>query len=192
MKKRLILCFLILPGLFGCRTTLVRDFVVYRDVPTSPEFVVLPFNQYQPQILCAEQAESALIAAGVKVIAPPPRKNVEITKGVDAGQKNLSLEAGQVQYSGKSDSTASLEAARAFETKVEAYQGYGEISADYIVTTNGTIKYYGGPYIESIRVRIFKKDSNEVLASFNTYSECINDDMYKTLESLGVKVKQKP
>jgi hypothetical protein len=193
MKERLIVYLFLGFILMGCRTTaIVRNFVVQRDVPVSPQFVVLPFNNYQPQILCAEKAESALIAAGVKVVRPPSTKNVEIRKEAGADRKKLSSESGQMHYLGEKSDASSLEVTRILATKVERYEEYGEISADYIVTTTGTITDYGGvPYIESISVRIIKKSSTEVLASFVTYSDFINDDMYKVLKALGARVKQR-
>lgn len=193
MRKMIVTTILLLI-LIGCglKPAPVKYFIVQRDVPISPTFVVLPFNDLQSQILCAEQAEAALIAAGVKVVMPPPTKYVETKKGIEGEQTKLGQGSDRVQHTkGKGDSV-SLEAAQAFETRLERYSEYGEINADYIVTTNGTIYYSGGPYIQNISVRIFKKDSKEVLSSFVTYTDYIKDDMYKSLEALGIRVKQKP
>jgi hypothetical protein len=194
MRKIIIAATLSLLLLIGCglKPATVKYFVVQRDVPVSPTFVVLPFNDYQPQILCAEQTEAALIAAGVKVVMPPQKKkDVEIKKGIDGEQAKLGQGSDRTRtITGISDS-ASLETAHAYATRVERYTEYEKISADYIVKTNGTI-YYPDGAILNISVRIVKKDSDEVLASFATYTEHIKDDMYKILQSLGIKVKQKP
>jgi hypothetical protein len=71
---------------------------VQRDVPISPTFVVLPFSDYQSQILCAEQAEAALIAAGVKVVMPPPTKYVETKKGIEGEQAKLGQGSDRIQH----------------------------------------------------------------------------------------------
>lgn len=194
MRKIIITVTLSSLILIGCglKPVPVKYFVVQRDVPISPTFVVLPFNDFQPQILCAEQAESALIAAGVKVVMPPQKKkDVEISKRIDAEQAKLGHGSDRIQpITGKLDS-ASLETTGAYMTRVERYIDYGEISADYIVRTNGTI-YYPDGSIVNISVRIIKKDTEEVLSSFATYTEYIKDDMHKILQSLGIKVKQSP
>ena len=179
--------------LAGCRTTTVKYFVVQRDVPQSPTFVVLPFNDYQPQISCAELAESALIAAGVKVVMPPQKKKeVEIKKGIDGEQAKVGQGIDRIQPMAVKGDSASLEKTSAFETRIERFTEYEKIITDYIVTTTGTIvNYQGGPHIESISVRIYSKHTDEILSSFVTYPEYIKDDMYKVLESLGVKVKKR-
>jgi hypothetical protein len=194
MKNIIITATLSLLILIGCglKPLPVKYYVVQRDVPISPTFVVVPFNDYQPQFFCAEQAEAALIAAGVKVVMwNQKKKDVEISKRIDAEQAKLGHGSDRIQpITGKLDS-ASLETTGAYAMRVERFIDYGEISADYIVRTNGNI-YYSDGSIDKISVRIIKKDSNEVLSSFVTYTEYIKDEMYKNLQSLGIKVKQTP
>ena len=177
--------------LAGCRTTTVKYFVVQRDVPISPAFVVLPFNDYQPQILCAEHAESALIGAGVRVVMPPQKKKeVEIKKGIDGEQAKVGQGTEPIRTIGSKGDSASLETARAYEIRSERFSEYEDVNVDYIVRTNGTI-YYPDGSITNISLRIIRKDTGEILSSFVTYPEYIKDDMYKVLESLGVKVKKR-
>jgi hypothetical protein len=191
MKKIAMTVALSLLVLMGCRTTTVKYYVVQRDVPISPTFVVIPFNAYQPQVLCAEFAESALVAAGVKVVMPPFKKiDVEIKKSIDGEQAKLGQGQEPMRAIGSKGESASLEAVRAYQTRVERFSEYEDIDADYTVRTNGII-YSPGDVITHINVRIIKNASNEILSSFLTYPDTISEDMYKILESSGFKVKKK-
>lgn len=122
--------------LFGCSTQ--TEFIVLRDIPINPSFVVLPANDYLYQVEFANTIQSYLLASRVKVVARPATKIVEATK--QAGQ----IDANQSQVAGGTQSLT------------ERYWQLEDTDADYIVYT----------YADTRHVTIVRKSSKEVLASF--------------------------
>jgi hypothetical protein len=135
-KMRIILSFSLFVFLAGCSTQTV--FIVLRDIPTSPTFVVLPANNYLYQVEFANTVQSYLLSSGVKVVTRPATKEIEATK--QAGQ----VDAQQSQVSGGA------------LTLTERYWALEDTEADYIVYT----------YADTRQVTIARKHSKEILASF--------------------------
>lgn len=76
----------------GCGKT---NYIVLRDVPQSPSFVVIPANNTIPEVSYANVIESAIIAAGVKVVLRPISKEIEktiTTPTNDGGSTNILTE----------------------------------------------------------------------------------------------------
>ena len=65
----------------GC-VPATHQFIVYRDVPDSPSFVVIPATNQLYQVHFANEVESAFIGCGVKVLVPPEIKEITIEKSV--------------------------------------------------------------------------------------------------------------
>ena len=95
----------------GCGKT---NYIVLRDVPQSPSFVVIPVTTTISEVSYANIIERAIIAAGVKVILRPASKEVEETTTTPANN---------------GDSTTIL---------TERYFRLDELTADYLVQTYAT------------------------------------------------------
>ena len=79
-------------SLVGCGKT---NYIVLRYVPQSPSFVVIPANNTIPEVSYANVIESAIIAAGVKVVLRPVSKEIEktiTTPTNDGGSTNILTE----------------------------------------------------------------------------------------------------
>lgn len=100
-------------SLTGCAQT---RFVVLRDVPPSPSFVVIPANDYLSEVTFANEIERAILGAGVKVVMRPSTKEVTTEKVTEETEGN--------QASGMK--------------LTERYFAFDEIDADYIVQTYAT------------------------------------------------------
>ena len=161
-------------SLAGCATT---QYVVLRNVPKSPSFVVIPANNYLNQVRYANEIERALISAGVKVVAPPATREVMTEKEVHGAEG--------IQESG-------AQAIRAADAKVtERYFAFDAITADYIVETFAIPKQ---------QVKFTKTESNEILAVISpnlTEIDLLDDKrtaswwtsaIHKTLENMGIPV----
>lgn len=151
--------------LSGCEVE--TAFVVIRNVPTNPSFVVVPANDYLYQVEFANQVESYIISSGVSVVHfRPSVKEIEVTK-----------QAGQV-------SAQSTQAAGGQVTLTERYlAAIEETSADYIVFT----------YADSRQLRIIKRMNKEVLVNFAlksspNYKE--SQIVREVLKNLGIRVVQ--
>ena len=157
----------------------VHQFVVYRDVPDSPSFVVIPANDYMHEVLFANEIEEAIIACGVKVVQRPGAKRIRTEKSIGG------LEGNQMR-----DPDASVTSVREADAKrVESYWEYESIDADYLVET----------YVNNRNVKILKKDTREVLTVFyaNDYMEgsiklSWRYKVYETLRHMGVQVHSPP
>ena len=170
--KRLIIVFLSV-SLVGCGKT---QYVVLRNVPKSPSFVVIPANSYSNEVKFANEIESTIISAGVKVVARPATKEVMTEKEIHGAEG--------IQESG-------AQAIRAADAKVtERYLAFDEITADYIVQTFA--------YPEQ-QVKFTKKESMEILAvvteidvlnakSFKRMANLWQDSIHMTLEKMGIPV----
>lgn len=96
--------------IIGCART---HFVVLRNVPHSPSFVVIPANAYLHEVEFANKIERAIIDSGVKVVMRPTTREVTTEKTIE--------EAKDSQASGM--------------RLTERYFAFEEFSADYIVQT---------------------------------------------------------
>jgi len=167
MKKNLSV-FLLLFFIVSCTTT--QEFVVRRNVPTNPTFVVIPANNLLYQVEFANKIESSLLETGVSVHQRPSLKEVRKKQSVGKTEKK------------ESESRNSEEA-----TLVEAYTAYDGLNADYLITT----------YAGSEQVRIIKRETNEVLASFKILNTAppgekltsTYESIKNALKSMGVATK---
>ena len=165
-------------SLTGCGTT---QYVVLRNVPKSPSFVVIPANNYLNQVRYANEIERALISAGVKVVARPATKEVMTEKEVMERRASISHGAEGIQESG-------AQAIRAADAKVtERYFAFDDITADYIVQT----------FASPEQVKITKRESMEILAvitsqldglKINNTSYSWSSAIHMTLEKMGIPV----
>ena len=125
--------------LVGCAITQLQ-FVVLRDVPESPSFVVIPVNDYLNEVIFANTVESALISSGVRVVKRPSTKEVTTERTISGAHGNQA--AGEVL-------------AQSGDAKLrEKYLAYDQIRADYIVQT----------YSDSAQCKFVKRETEEVLA----------------------------
>jgi hypothetical protein len=185
MLKKSTLLIIVLLVMCGCNAA--TRYVIIRDVPDNPSFVVLSFNDYQLQIACADYAESALIASGVRVLRRPNVKDIETRKGIGGTKSGLGTNT-EENYNQR-QALAKMRSDEEYETRIEKYKEIEDMRADYVVETNGNIMYYEGqPYLESIIVKITKKSEKTILCSFVSTQSSIGLDMYSALKSLGIHV----
>jgi len=123
-------------------------------VPDNIRFVVVPFNDYLPQIQFAADVENFLIQVGLNVVAAPRGiKLVEERKG-----------AGVTQDTDTSNlSSSSIQREETKAQRIEKYAIAQEAKADYIIETmlndsddSGTIK-------------ITRKNDSKIIGVFSTY-----------------------
>jgi hypothetical protein len=148
--------------LSGCTTQLV--FVVSRDVPQSPSFVVIPANDYLSEVEFANQIESYLLSCAVKVVTRPAIKDVQATK-----------QAAQIEA--KSSQAEGTQA-----TLVERYAAFEDTDADYVVRTYADMKQF----------KIVRKVSKEILLSFELKENPKKEPdqiIREALITLGIKVR---
>lgn len=126
-------------GLAGC-TPQTPQFVVFRDVPESPSFVVIPANNYLHEVEFANEVENAIIGAGLKVVMRPATKDVTMEKTVQGAEGK------------RTDDSALIQSADA--KLIERYSTFEDIDADYIVQT----------YVNSRQIKISKRETKEILA----------------------------
>ena len=159
--KTIVICSLLFL-LVGCAPQ--TFFVVLRDVPDNPSFVVIPANDYLYQVEFANRIESYLISSGVKVVTRPSTKEVQATK-----------QAAQVE--GQSSQAAGSQA-----TLTEKYMAFEDTNADYIVQT----------YADSKQIKVIRKTTKEILTTFELKkSENQKEDhIFRTaLHNLGINVR---
>ena len=125
--------------LAGCAPQ-TPQFVVLRDVPESPSFVVIPANDYLHEVVFANEVENAIISAGIKVVMRPATKDVTMEKTVQGAEGK------------RTDDRALIQSADA--KLIERYSAFDDIDADYIVRT----------YVTSKQVKISKRETEEILA----------------------------
>lgn len=158
--------------LFGCSTETV--FVVLREVPTNPSFVVMPVNDYLYQVEFANRIESYIVACGVKVVNRPAPKEIESTKQA-------------TQLGAQSTQVAGAQA-----TLTERYFAFDETDANYIVYT----------YADTKQIKIVRKETKEILSVFEvtskykgafgsgpTTTQREDEIIRDALKSLGVNVR---
>jgi nucleotide-binding universal stress UspA family protein len=168
----MILSFMLFPVIIGCTQT---QFVVLREVPESPSFVVIPANNYLNQVAFANEVEAAIISAGIKVVMFS-----QATKGVT---KEVAVEEGILAVEGTQAAHKSGEG-KLIERYVEFFE---EIKADYIVLT----------YAGSRQIRIIKRQTSEILAVLEVPRFLIRDPelrqkrrqhFYNLLAKMGIPV----
>ena len=125
--------------LAGCAPQ-TPQFVVLRDVPESPSFVVIPANDYLHEVEFANKVENAIISAGIKVVMRPATKDVTMERTVQGAEGK------------RTDDRTLIQSADA--KLIERYSAFDDIDADYIVRT----------YVTSKQVKISKRETEEILA----------------------------
>ena len=157
--------------LAGCAPLQTSQFVVLRDVPESPSFVVIPANNYLHEVEFANTIENAIISAGLKVVIRPATKDVTMEKTVQGAKGK------------QDDGRALIQSADA--KLIERYSTFEDIDADYIVQT----------YVTSKQVKIAKRETREILAileiskfdRFPSWQRTIR----KALVEMGISVAKK-
>lgn len=137
MYRQIIGPTILLLFITGCGRT---QYIVLRDVPPSPSFVVIPANDYLYEVEFANHIENALIGAGVKVVIRPATKEV-LTEQTVRGLERRQTDGQQSNLGAGARLT-------------ERYVEYENIDADYIAQT----------YKTSRQVKISKKETREILA----------------------------
>lgn len=86
----IIICFILCVSLSGCMKT---NYIVLRDVPLSPSFVVIPVNNTMQEISYANLIERLILSCGVRVELRPASKEVEktVTEATDKNDKMQTL-----------------------------------------------------------------------------------------------------
>ena len=160
--------------LAGCAPQ--TQFVVLRDVPESPSFVVIPANDYLHEVVFANTIENAIISAGVKVVMRPATKEITMEKTV---QRAKGKQADDVKLIQSADAKL-----------IERYAAFEEIDADYIVRT----------YVTSGQVKISKRETEEILAVLVVAKQYMNAagpvyiwllELKKALAKMGIPVVKK-
>ena len=134
-------------------------FVVLRDVPESPSFVVIPANDYLVQVDFANEIEADLIACGVKVVARPAMKEVQTTKQ----GAQLDTQVGQA----------------AGATLIEKYMALEETNADYFISA----------FADTRQIKIIKRPTREVISVLDlsgTASNTSSKLVREALTNLGI------
>lgn len=160
--------------LTGCGPQLPQ-FIVYRDVPESPSFVVVPANNRMYEVYFANEIEEAIISCGVKVEKRPSTRRIRTEKSIGG------LEGNRV----RAPDAAATSVREADAKRVETYSVYGKMNADYMVETYGAER----------QVKISKRDTREVLAIFYAirYKKggvwlTWRHQVYETLKRMGIPV----
>ena len=161
--------------LTGCAQK-APQFIVYRDVPESPSFVVIPANDYLHEVYFANEIEEAIISCGVKVEKRPSTRRIRTEKSIGG------LEGNRV----RAPDAAATSVREADAKRVETYSVYGNMNADYMVETYGAER----------QVKISKRDTREVLAIFYAirYKKgrvwfTWRHKVHETLKLMGIKVR---
>ena len=144
-----IFSFVFLPAITGCQVPSYNQFVILRNVPESPSFVVIPPNNYLDQVAFANEIEAAIISVGVKVVMRPATKDVT---------KEVAVEGGIAAVEGSQAAHKSGEG-----RLIERYAAFEDIEADYIVNT----------YADSSQIRIMKRQTREILTVLNLSEKII-------------------
>ncbi len=101
-------CFILCSSLSGCTKT---NYIVLRDVPISPSFVVIPVNNTMQEISYANLIERAILSSGFRVELRPASKEIEKT------------------LTGPTDNNDKV------QTLTERYFELEKLTADYLVQT---------------------------------------------------------
>ena len=173
--RRLLMMTCLIGLLTGCASQ-APQFIVYRDVPESPSFVVVPANRRMYEIYFANEIEEAIISCGIKVVKRPSTKRIRTEESI-----------GGVEGNRVRDPNASVSSVREADAKrVESYLEYHPTGADYMVETYGAER----------QVKISRRDTREVLAVFyaKRYKKgrvwfTWRHKVHETLKLLGFKVR---
>jgi hypothetical protein len=157
--------------LAGCAPQ-TPQFVVLRDVPESPSFVVIPANNYLHEVEFANKVENAIISAGIKVVLRPATKDVTTEKIIQGAEGQQAADVKLIQ-----SAEAKL---------IERYSAFEDIDTDYIVLT----------YVTSRQVKIAKRETREILVVLlasqpEHYSYTWPKKIYETLAKMGLPVVKK-
>jgi len=175
-------------------------FIVRRDVPENPSFVVIPVSWHEDDIEYADTFEETLIKFGLKVVNRPSIRNVTETKGVVSNigtetkgvVSNTGTETKGVVSNIGTEQTGS-------KTMREEYLSYEATGAHYVILTN----------VNSKRAKIVNIKTREILSTSKFYVgnfgfiEANYDDekkrlgvkndfelaLYKILEGAGITLK---
>jgi len=139
----IIVLFAVLFVLTACSSA-EQVYLIQRDVPEHPTVVVVPATNQLYQAHFANDIEEKVIEAGLGLVERPDVKTMEVSQ--QAGVSELS------DMDQSAQQTAMI---------TERYRGFGETSADYVIQT----------FAVSDQVRIVKRSSGEVLASFTMPDE---------------------
>ena len=170
MKKIIIILIVIVFS--QCTTKYIDRYIILRDIPDNPSFIVIPefsyqHKQYEKGKQIANFIEEIILKFGLRAIVPPIKK--EITEKKEATALKTSDE-------------------EARKTIIETYSIY-ESKADYAIYIN----------IKENRLKIIKLATKDILTTFDIDSffyHYMNKDeitkiMHKTLSSLGFKLRSK-
>jgi hypothetical protein len=122
-----------------------RGYVVLRDVPMSPSFVVIPAGAEEDHVAFANRVESVLIESGVRVLSTPGLRHVETERAQGLGASGERL--GPNESDGRS---LDMEARRR-----EEFLTYADTAADYLLVL----------YDDPVRIKLTRKETGEILAS---------------------------
>jgi hypothetical protein len=164
MKPLSVITALLLLVVAGVSCTSKPVFVMLRDVPQDPTFVVLPGDR--ASLYFANEIEAALIRSKVSVRSRPPIKQIVAER--------TAAKASSLEPQGRA---ASVEGAEG--TLTERYDAiYEDFDADYVVWV----------YRGSRQIRIEKKETSEILSVFELPSDrtLINHYMNASLRAIGI------
>ena len=168
MYRLIVVPMVLLLFLAGCGRT---RYIVLREVPQSPSFVVIPANDYLHEVAFANHIENTIISTGIKVVVRPATKEV-LTEQAVGGSGSRRAEGHQSNLGMGAKLT-------------ERYFEYESVDADYIVQT----------YRNSLQVKISKRETREILAVLTHENWPDRDDfdadpwqpsMRQTLSRLGI------
>lgn len=153
--------------LISCRTQTV--FVVLRDIPENPSFVIIPPNNTLNEVEFANSVESYFTASGVRIIARPISKAVETQAAV-----------GQLESQGNSLESAASQ-------RKETYYAFDDTKADYVVKT----------YLSNRQVQVIRRNTMEVLTTLELPNPSTPSTQYRAvinslLKNLGIPVTNTP
>jgi len=161
-RIELLLVVLIVYPIAGCSHP---AFVVSRDVPVSPTFVVVPATDYLDDINNAGEYESYLLAVGIRVVQLPGERTT------------VSVQDDAVAHREPQDATGSR------KITAEIYRRVGDLEADYIVVTD----------VEFHRVKIVRRSDGEILTSYVAFGGQTDDTrsaFNEALTALGIPIRK--
>ena len=157
-KFLIVLIFMVV----GCGKT--TEFVVLRNVPDNPSFVVIPANSYMNEVTYANNIERAFIGSGAKVVLRPSTRDVT-TESI------IPNKDGESNYSTR---------------VIEDYVRFDEIDADYLVQTYYTtrqVKVSKMDTREVLTVFVIQVSPNEPTAKYR------REIITRMLSQLGILKK---
>lgn len=127
----------------GCSST-EQVFLIQRNVPESPTVVVIPATNHLYQHHFANEIENKVVEAGLRTIERPVITTQEVSQEAALAQQPDVDQAAQ--------QSAEI---------TQTFSGFSETSADYVIQT----------FAASDQIRIIKRSSSDVLASFTMPEE---------------------